>query len=57
MTDRIVGQRGYGLGERDPEKLPGARAGNESHDENVRRTKHWRQVLAWATRPGGKYAA
>lgn len=58
MADRSgVGKRGYKLGERDPNTLPGGRAGTETPDENKRNTIYWRKVMAWAIKPGGKYHA
>lgn len=40
----LYGLRGYGLGERNPETLPGADRDSESPQTNVVRTRYWRSL-------------
>lgn len=43
------------LGIRNPNTLPGSSRSAESEEDNERNTKRWRPIIAWATKPGGKY--
>lgn len=58
MRFPTVEQRGYRLGERNPDTLPTGAADRESFHENDRQSSLWRgskSPLAFALQPGGKY--
>jgi hypothetical protein len=44
VLDTLKEDRGFGLGERDPDTLPGATAISEKEWANASRTRYWRSL-------------
>ena len=47
--------RGYGIGERNPETLPGRGYKCETEWENEKSTERWKKIRQWASKLGAKY--